>query len=77
MKVFDLLAKGKQVRSRLRPAGFDAADGALNDEMDNLMPQFKSANATFAKDDPNARLIVDTPGGGGATPPTAPALPQP
>ena len=55
---------------------FDAADAALNDQMDALVPQFAAANAKFVEDYNNARIIVDS-GGGKAkaktpTPPTPP-----
>jgi hypothetical protein len=33
----------------------NAADAALNDEMDALVPQFKSANAAFVTDSTNPR----------------------
>lgn len=42
---------------------FDAADAALNDQMDALVPQFAAANATFVTDYTNARIIVDSSGG--------------
>ena len=42
---------------------FDAADAALNDQMDALVPQFAAANATFVTDYNNARIIVDSGGG--------------
>jgi len=38
---------------------FNAADAVLNNERDNLVPQFKSANAAFVTDYQNARIIVD------------------
>jgi hypothetical protein len=53
-------------------AEFAAADAALNDEMDALLPQFKTANAKFVEDYTNARIIVDA-GGGKAKAKPAPA----
>jgi len=41
---------------------FDAADAALNDQMDALVPQFAAANAKFVEDYNNARIIVDLRG---------------
>lgn len=57
---------------------FDAADAALNDQMDALAPQFASANAKFVEDYNNARIIVDSGGGSGTTPtPPTPPTPPP
>jgi hypothetical protein len=42
---------------------FDAADAALNDQMDALVPQFAASNAKFVEDYNNARIIVDSGGG--------------
>ena len=55
-------------------AEFDAADAALTDQMDNLMPQFQSANAAFVTDYQNARITVRS-GGGGKSKPTSPPTP--
>jgi hypothetical protein len=54
---------------------FDAADMVLKDQMDNLVPQFKSANAAFVTDYQNARIIVDAAAGRTSkpTPPTPPS----
>ena len=49
---------GKTATDQLA-AEFDAADQNLNEESDSLMPQFRSANATFITDYTNARIIVD------------------
>jgi len=55
-------------------AEFVAADAALQDEMDVLVQQFASANAAFVADYQNARIVVDSTGGGKKAPPTpAPA----
>ncbi|HUA67234.1 MAG TPA: hypothetical protein VMA13_01690 [Candidatus Saccharimonadales bacterium] len=61
---------------------FDAADEMLGDQMDTLVLQFRSANATFVTDYQNARLIVDSTGGGSANgkdqpTPTPTPVPQP
>jgi len=61
-------------------AEFDAADADLGDQMDTLVPQFKSANAVFVTDYQNARIIVDSAGKSKATPAPVPAptpVPQP
>ena len=50
---------------------FDAADALLTDQMDTLVPQFKSNNVTFVTDYQNARIIVDYVGG------VSPAKPKP
>jgi hypothetical protein len=42
---------------------FTAADAALNDELDALVPQFAAANPKFVEDYHNARIIVDNTGG--------------
>ncbi len=55
-------------------AEFDAADAALTDQMDNLMPQFQSANAAFVTDYQNARITVRS-GGGGKSKPAPPPTP--
>jgi len=56
---------------------FHAADAALKDEMDALVPQFASANATFVTDYKNARIIVDSGGGKAKAKPTPPKPPTP
>lgn len=55
---------------------FDAADAALNDQMDALIPQFAASNAKFVEDYNNARIIVDS-GGGKAKPNVKPTPPPP
>ncbi|MBI4327987.1 MAG: hypothetical protein HY674_22380 [Chloroflexi bacterium] len=55
-------------------AEFDAADAALADQMDSLMPQFQPANAAFVTDYQNARITVRS-GGGGKSKPTPPPTP--
>ena len=72
----DAVASGSTATKQMSDE-FDAADAAVNDQMDALMPQFASANAKFVEDHNNARIIVDN-GGGKAkaktpTPPTPPA----
>ena len=42
---------------------FAAAEAALNDQMDALVPQFAAANAMFVEDYNTARIIVDSGGG--------------
>ena len=42
---------------------FDAADAALNDQLDGLIPQFTVSHAKFVADYHNARIIVDSGGG--------------
>jgi hypothetical protein len=54
---------------------FKAADAVLKDQMDKLVPQFKSANAAFVADYQNARIIVDS--GGGGKKPAPPTPPNP
>lgn len=51
---------------------FAAADAALNDQMDALIPQFAATNATFVTDYNSARIIVDS-GGAKAKAKAAPA----
>ena len=72
----DAVASGSTAAKQMSDE-FDAADAAVSDQMDALMPQFASANAKFVEDYNNARIIVDS-GGGKAkaktpTPPTPPA----
>jgi len=57
-------------------AEFDAADAVLKDQMDSLVPQFKSANAAFVTDYQNARIIVDA-AAGRTSKPTPPTPPNP
>lgn len=52
------IATGKTVTQQLGDA-FDAADLALNEELDNLIGQFTDTNAGFVSDYQNARIIVD------------------
>jgi hypothetical protein len=59
----------------LKTTELNAADAVLKDQMDNLVPQFKSANAAFVTDYQNARIIADA-GGGGKTP-ASPTPPNP
>ena len=70
-------ASGKTVTQQLSDA-FDAADVALNEELDNLVGQFQAANAKFVSDYTNARIIVDAAASHASpTPPTPPATPHP
>ena len=72
----DAIGSGSTATTQLA-AEFDAADAALKDEMDNLVQQFNAANATFVADYNNARIIVDSGGGGSRpTPTTPPTLPH-
>ena len=52
------IATGKTVTQQLSDA-FNAADEALNEELDNLIGQFAGSNAKFVSDYQNARIIVD------------------
>ena len=74
------IASGKTVTQQLSDA-FDAADLALNEELDNLIGQFADANAKFVSDYTNARTIVDAAASHASptppTPPTPPAPPHP
>ena len=56
-------------------AEFHAATTALRDQLDALLPQFSSVNAKFVQDYQNARIIVDSTGGGPQTKPTPPEKP--
>ena len=58
----DGVASGSTATKQLSDE-FDAADAALNDQMDALVPQFASTNAKFVADHNNARIIVDSGGG--------------
>lgn len=57
----DAVASGSTATKQLADE-FDAADAALNDQMDALVPQFAAANATFVADYNHARIIVDSRG---------------
>ena len=74
------IASGKTVTQQLSDA-FDAADLALNEELDNLIGQFQATNAKFVSDYTNARIIVDAAASHASptppTPPTPPATPHP
>ena len=71
----DAVASGSTATKQMSDE-FDAADAAVNDQMDALMPQFASANAKFVEDYNNARIIVDSGGGKAkAKPPTPPTPP--
>jgi hypothetical protein len=61
----DARASGATATSKLADE-FSAADEVLGDQMDTLVLQFRSANAVFVTDYQNARLIVDSTGGGSA-----------
>jgi hypothetical protein len=69
----DAVASGSTATKQLADE-FDAADAALKDEMDALMPQFAAANAQFVEDYNNARIIVDS---GGAKAKAKPPTPRP
>lgn len=56
---------------------FDAADAALNDQMDALVSQFADSNPQFVADYNNARIVVDSGGGGAKPTPPAPPTPPP
>lgn len=57
----DAVASGSTATKQLSDE-FDAADAAVNDQMDALVPQFVAANAKFVEDYNNARIIVDSGG---------------
>ena len=57
----DAVASGSTATKQLSDE-FDAADAAVNDQMDALVPQFAAANAKFVEDYNNARIIVDSGG---------------
>lgn len=71
----DARAAGKTATEQM-DGEFNSADAVLNDQMDNLVPQFKSANAAFVTDYQNARIIVDLAGGGAKAKTKTPAPPQ-
>lgn len=56
---------------------FEAADAAVNDQMDALVPQFAAVNAQFVQDYKNARIIVDSGGGKANAKPPEPNSPTP
>ena len=58
----DAVASGSTATKQMSDE-FDAADAALNDQMDALVPQFAASNAKFVEDYNNARIIVDSGGG--------------
>jgi hypothetical protein len=58
----DAVASGSTATKQMGDE-FDAADAALNDQMDALVPQFVASNAKFVEDYSNARIIVDSGGG--------------
>jgi hypothetical protein len=58
----DAVTSGSAATKQLA-AEFAAADAALNDQMDALVPQFAASNAKFVADYNSARLIVDSGGG--------------
>ena len=71
----DAVASGSTATKQMADE-FAAADAAVNDQMDALLPQFAAANAKFVKDYNNARIIVDSSGGKAkAKPPTPPTPP--
>lgn len=74
------IASSKTVTQQLSDA-YDAADLALNEELDNLIGQFAPANAKFVSDYQNARIIVDTAASHASPPPPTPtptpATPKP
>ena len=58
----DAVASGSTATKQMADE-FDAADAALNDQLDALIPQFAASNAKFVEDYNNSRLIVDSGGG--------------
>jgi hypothetical protein len=58
----DAVASGSTATKQMSDE-FNAADAALNDQMDALVPQFAASNAKFVEDYNNARIIVDSGGG--------------
>src|SRR5437899_10662591 len=70
----DARASTKTVTEQM-DAEFDAADAVLKDQLDNLVPQCKSANAALGSDYQNARSIVEAAAARTIkpTPPTPPA----
>ncbi len=76
------IAKPRDARGSMKTATeqmdaeFDAADAVLKDQMDSLVPHFKSANAVFVTDYQNARIIVDA-AAGRTSKPTPPTPPNP
>ena len=72
----DAVASGSTATKQLSDE-FDAADAALNDQMDALVPQFAASNAKFVEDYNNARIIVDSGGGKAKAKTPAPKPPTP
>jgi len=72
----DAVASGSTATKQMSDE-FDAADAALNDQMDALVPQFAAANAKFVEDYNNARIIVDSGGGKAKAKTPTPKPPSP
>jgi len=72
----DAVASGSTATKQMSDE-FDAADAALNDQMDALVPQFAASNAKFVEDYNNARIIVDSGGGKAKAKTPAPKPPTP
>ncbi len=72
----DAVASGSTATKQMGDE-FDAADAALNDQMDALIPQFAASNAKFAEDYNNARFIVDSGGGKAKAKTPTPMPPNP
>ena len=72
----DAVASGSTATKQMSDE-FDAADAALNDQMDALVPQFAAANAKFVEDYNNARIIVDSGGGKAKAKTPTPTPPSP
>jgi len=72
----DAVASGS-TSTKLLAGEFAAADAALKDQMDALMPQFAAANAKFVEDYNNARTVVDSGGGKTKAKPPTPTPPSP
>jgi hypothetical protein len=72
----DAVASGSTATKQMADE-FDAADAALNDQMDALVPQFAASNAKFVEDYNNARIIVDSGGGKAKAKTPAPKPPTP
>lgn len=72
----DAVASGSTATKQMSDE-FAAADAALNDQMDALVPQFAASNATFVEDYHNARIIVDSGGGKAKAKPPTPKPPTP
>ena len=72
----DAVASGSTATKQMSDE-FDAANAALNDQMDALVPQFAAANAKFVEDYNNARIIVDSGGGKAKAKTPTPKPPSP